>query len=62
MQLPAFPRPQRPCHDLVHVGFHVTNRLRKQPIMENLFIQNVLGAPPEAVRPRQRELSEWKRH
>jgi hypothetical protein len=44
MQLPAFPRPQRPCHDLVHRVLHITNRLLQQP-MWRTYLPNTTALP-----------------
>jgi DNA-directed RNA polymerase specialized sigma24 family protein len=63
LQLPAFPRPQRPCYDLVHVGSPRHKPAALTVDVENLFIQKSARACLSAstICP-SAKLAEWKRH
>ena len=44
LPLSAFPRPQRPCCNLVHDGFSTFRRLPHAAVVENLCILHVVVA------------------
>jgi hypothetical protein len=62
MKRPAFPRPQRPCDDLVHV-FSTSKPAASTAVVENLFIEKAARArPPMRACCSGAKLFSWKRH